>query len=164
MGAALPWITAVLLAAAAYAVGGMRRRPLRGTEPPWKTVLLVADPELGGVPLQALHVATRLVGPGGVLHVLAPVRLPLAVPLEAPAGEETERAAALLDQVERVAGSSGVAVLSHLRRGRAVRSMLREAVRKVGADAVIVQCPPHQWSELAAEIAPAQAVVVPADG
>ncbi len=164
MGTALPWIAAILLAAGAYALGGMRRPNLPGTKAPWKTVLLLADPELGAVPLQALHVATRLVGAGGVLHVLAPVRLPLAVPLEAPAGEETERAADLLDQVERVAGAAGVSVRSHLHRGRAVRAMLREAVRSVRADAVIVQCTPAQWSELAAEITPAQAVVVPVDG
>lgn len=164
MGTALPWIAAALLTAAAFAAGRWRRRPRTPGAAPWKRVLLLADPEQGAVPLQALRVATRLVGSGGVLHVLAPVRLPLAVPLEAPAGEETDRAASLLDQVERVAGEAGVAVQSHLRRGRAVRSMLRDTVRHLGADAVVLPCPPQQWHELSAEIAPAQAILVPAEG
>lgn len=162
MGAALPWIAAALLAAAGYLAGRRWRPAPRLPASPWKRVLLLADPEQGPLPLPALVVATRLVGPRAVLDVLAPIRVPLAVSLEAPAGEETERATALLDELERAAGQVGVSVRTHLLRGRSVGGMLREVVGRVGAEAVVMAGTPEQWRECVAEIAPAQAVLVPA--
>lgn len=127
-------------------------------------MLLLADPELGAVPVAAVRLAARLVGRGGTLQLLVPIHLPLTVPLDAPAVEGTERAAALCDQIERLAGAGGVAVRSHLRRGRTVRVMLQEAARLVEADLVVVPFAPGQgtaWRDLPEEIAPAQAVLVP---
>ncbi len=165
MVAAWPWFAAVGLAIAGYLLGTWRRY---GRDPghavPWRTVLLVVDPELGTVPLPAVRVALRLVGRGGLLHVLTPVRVPLAMPLEAPAGEDTERATVLLDQVERLAGEEGVAVRGHLRRGRTLRTMLAEVATLVQADAVVLPLraeQPERSLELAGLVAPAQAIIVP---
>ena len=135
-----------------------RRAPAAG---PWRCVLLVLHPDDAGIPLAGLEVACRLVPPGGVLHALAPVCLPLAVALEAPAGEETVPAADLLEQVERLAGERGVAVQAALARGRAVRSMVREAIGRTGADLVVLEGGVERLALLAQEPLPAQTVLVP---
>ena len=168
MRAAWPWIAAVGLAVAGYLLGAWRRSGRdAGYAVPWRTVLLVVDPEVGAVPLPAVRVALRLVGRGGLLHVLTPVRVPLAMPLESPAGEDTERATVVLDQVERLAGEVGVSVRGHLRRGRTLRTMLTEVATLVRADAVVLPLrgeQPERSLELALLVAPAQAVLVPGEG
>ncbi len=127
----------------------------------WRGPLLLVDPDGAHPPLAALDIACRLVPLGGILHVVAPVRLPLSVPLEAPPGEETERAAAALHQIERLAGQAGVAVSGHLCRGRTVRVMLHQIVGEVGADVVVIQAAPERLLALAEEVGPAQAVLLP---
>jgi hypothetical protein len=128
---------------------------------PWSRVLLVLDPEAERLPLPALQLACRLVGRGGELHVLAPVVLPLAVPLEAPPGDETERAAACLQEAERWAGARGVTVVGRLRRGRAGRGLLRETVRELAADAVVLPGDAAALRDVASDIAPAQPILIP---
>jgi hypothetical protein len=124
-------------------------------------VLLVTDPEPGDVPGGALLVAWRLVGSGGVLHVLAPVVLPLSVPLEAPPGDETDRATAVLRDVERWVGAKGITVHGHLRRGRTLRTLVRETMDRVQADAAVLHCKPEALPDLVGAVAPALPVVVP---
>ena len=167
MVAAWPWIAAAVLAIAGYLLGTWRQhgRDAQHTAP-WRTVLLVADPEPGTVPVGALRVALRLVGRGGMLHVLTPVKVPLAMPLEAPAGEDTERATVILDQLERLAGQAGVTVQGHLRRGRTLRQMLTEVAPMVHPDAVVLPLRPGHADmslELAGHVAPAQAIIVPGE-
>lgn len=167
MTAAWPWLVAVLLAALGYAVGA-RWHPRRRTSAAvsWKAVLLVLDPEAETLPQGAVRLALRLVTPGAHLHVLAPVRVPLAMSLEAPAGEDTERATVLLERAERLAGLAGVPVRGHLRRGRTLRAMLVEVVTLVGADAVVLPCRIDHLDpirELASTVAPAQAILVPGE-
>jgi len=103
--------------------------------------LLLLDPEGGRLPELGLEIAAALLPRGGLLHVLVPVRLPLAVALEAPPGEETAAAAALLARLERLAGERGVRVRGHLCRGRTLRALLQETLRQVGADVVVLQGP-----------------------
>ncbi len=91
----------------------------------WQRVLLLLDPDVTALPEPVVRVAVGLTSPDGVLDVLVPVLVPLSSPLEAPPGEETERAAMLLESVERLAGRHGVPVHGHLVRGRSLRTMLR---------------------------------------
>jgi nucleotide-binding universal stress UspA family protein len=126
--------------------------------------MLLLDAEAAVLSVEAVDVACRLVPPGGVLHVLAAVRLPLAVALDAPPGEETARMAALLAQVERLAGRRGVAVRAHLRRGRHVRAMLRTAVLQYGPDVVVCFGTLARLADLAVETGAATPVLVPLRG
>lgn len=161
-----------LLAVPVAAIGGSlaarwRNRPEPRRQRPWRLPLLVLEVEGAAPPLPAAVVARAvaatclLVPPGGALHVLGAVRVPLSVPLEAPPGEETERMAALLQQVERLAGRSGVTVYSHLHRGRNVRTMLRETLGGLRADAVVLCGTLSRLAELMEAVGPAQAVLLP---
>ncbi len=163
-----------LLAVPVAAIGGSlaarwRNRPSPRQQRPWRLPLLVLEVEVEGAapPLPAAVVARAvaatclLVPPGGALHVLGAVRVPLSVPLEAPPGEETEHMAALLQQVERLAGRSGVTVYSHLHRGRNVRTMLRETLGGLRADAVVLCGTLSRLAELMEAVGPAQAVLLP---
>ncbi len=143
-----------------FGAGGRARfAPSRRRQP-----LLLLDAEAEGLSPEAVDVACRLVPRGGVLHVLAAVRLPLAVALEAPPGEETARMVALLKQVERLAGQRGVAVRGHVRRGRHVRAMLHAALVQYAPDVVVCFGTLPRLADLAAETGEATAVLVPQRG
>ena len=151
---------AALAGAAGYLAGRRQAQGSRGALP-WRRPLLLVDGDAGHAPLAALAVACRLLAAGQPLPVLAPVRLPLSVPLDAPPGEEMERAAELLAAVERVAGDSGVVVRGHLCRGRTVRAVLRQKVEETGADVVVLQGSMERLAELVPEVGGAQPLLVP---
>ncbi len=151
---------AVFAAAVGYVVGRRRAPGPRGA-PLWRRPLLLVDGDAGHPPLEALAVACRLLSAGQPLPVLAPVRLPLSVPLDAPPGEEMERAAELLARVEREAGDRGVVVRGYLCRGRTVRAVLRQKVEETGADVVVLQGSMERLAELVPEVGDAQPLLVP---
>ncbi len=127
----------------------------------WSRVLLLVDRETIGPCDPAVRLATGITAPGGVLDVLAPVLVPLSTPLGAPPGEETDRAAQLLEHVERLAGRYGVRVHGHLLRGRSVRAMLREVVEQMHPEVAVLRCVPRRCAELLAEVGSAMPVIVP---
>jgi len=138
------------------------QRARRGAVPAgWQRVLLLLDPEAGGVTAAVVRVAAGLTARGGSLGVLVPVLIPLTAPLAAPPGEETERAVLLLERAEQLAGRHGVTVDGRLLRGRSVRGMLREAVERLAPGVVVLHAGTERWRELAAEIGAALPVIVP---
>ncbi len=154
------FVLAALAGVAGYVFGRWRAPAPRGACP-WRRPLLLVDGDAAHPPLAALAVACRLLPPGQPLPVLAPVRLPLSVPLDAPPGEETERVAGLLSRVERAAGDRGVVVRGHLCRGRTVRAVLRQKVEEIGADVVVLQGSMARLAELVPEVGGAQPLLVP---
>lgn len=134
------------------------RRP---PDPGWRRVLLLVDVDSGERCDPAVRLAVGITSPEGTLDVLAPVLIPLSTPMGAPPGQETDRAALLLERVERLAGRHGIAVRAHLARGRSVRAMLRDVVQRTHPEVVVLRCPPPRCTELIAEVGTAVPVMVP---
>jgi hypothetical protein len=132
---------AALALAAAGVVLGLNRRAREGPPGPRRILFPMAGRALSNSALDAALRIARADDATLVATYLAPV--PLHLPLDAALVRECEVALPLLELVEQRAAAAGVAVETHIERGRSYRHAFLELVAHETFDRIVVAASPE---------------------